>query len=79
MNALCISRRWFQLKRAEIKNADAKLNAYPVVITSYEIVIRDRKWLQNFPWKYVVVDEGHRIKNLNCRLIKELKLYRAVL
>lgn len=29
------------------------------------------------PWKYIVVDEGHRLKNLNCRLIKELKMYQS--
>ena len=28
-------------------------------------------------WKYLIVDEGHRIKNLNCRLIKELKQYQT--
>lgn len=29
---------------------------------------------QRFQWKYLIVDEGHRIKNLNCRLVRELKL-----
>lgn len=23
--------------------------------------------------KYIVVDEGHRLKNFNCRLVRELK------
>jgi len=27
------------------------------------------------PWRYIVVDEGHRLKNMHCRLIRELKLY----
>eukprot|EP00729_Bicosta_minor_P017647 gene17647-27898_t len=31
--------------------------------------------LRKVPWKYIVVDEGHRIKNMNCRLIRELKTY----
>lgn len=48
---------------------------FPIIVTSYEIVINDRKYLQKYNWKYIVVDEGHRIKNLNCRLIKELKSY----
>ncbi len=30
-----------------------------------------------FSWTYLVVDEGHRIKNMNCRLIKELKSYNS--
>ncbi|TKY89046.1 hypothetical protein EX895_001577 [Sporisorium graminicola] len=50
---------------------------FPVVVTSYELIIRDRKWLANYPWKFIVVDEGHRLKNLNCRLIRELKTYRS--
>ena len=50
---------------------------FPIVVTSYELVIRDRKWLANYPWKFIVVDEGHRLKNLNCRLIRELKTYRS--
>lgn len=33
--------------------------------------------LKHVHWKYIVVDEGHRIKNMNCRLIKELKSYNS--
>ena len=42
----------------------------PVVVTSYEICMRDQQYLMNRSWKFLVVDEGHRIKNLNCKLIK---------
>ncbi|KAI9318639.1 SNF2 family N-terminal domain-containing protein [Dichotomocladium elegans] len=48
---------------------------FPIIVTSYEIVMNDRKHLQRYNWKYIVVDEGHRLKNLNCKLIKELKSY----
>jgi len=47
---------------------------FPVMITSYEIVIRDAKELKKIPWKFVIIDEGHRLKNMNCRLIRELKM-----
>ena len=46
---------------------------YPVMITSYEICIIDRRHLEKFKWQYLVVDEGQRVKNRNCRLIRELK------
>ena len=46
--------------------------SYPVIITSYEIAMRDQRFLQNKPWKYLIVDEGHRIKNLNCKLIRSI-------
>ena len=61
-------------KRKEIKFLPEK-GCFPVVVTSYEIVMNDRKYLHDLMWKYIVVDEGHRIKNLNCRLIRELKSY----
>lgn len=44
-----------------------------MVVTSYEIVIADVKHLQRYPWKYIVVDEGHRLKNFNCKLLRELR------
>nr|XP_014337493.1 PREDICTED: lymphoid-specific helicase isoform X3 [Bos mutus] len=31
----------------------------------------------NCYWKYLIVDEGHRIKNMKCRLIRELKRFNA--
>ena len=46
---------------------------FPVIVTSYEIAIADIKYLQKLHWKYVVVDEGHRLKNMNCKLIRQLK------
>ncbi|KAJ2995542.1 hypothetical protein HDV02_000659 [Globomyces sp. JEL0801] len=47
----------------------------PIIITSYEMCMNDRKHLDKLSWKYIVVDEGHRLKNLDCKLIKELKKY----
>jgi ATP-dependent DNA helicase len=46
---------------------------FPVFVTSYEIAIADIKFLQKLHWKYVVVDEGHRLKNMNCKLIRQLR------
>ncbi|KAL8963913.1 MAG: hypothetical protein Q9183_004852, partial [Haloplaca sp. 2 TL-2023] len=43
-----------QLRRKELKgNSQDKL--FPIVCTSYEICMRDRKYLANYPWKYIVV------------------------
>jgi len=53
------------------------ISMHPIVITSYEIVMNDRKYLSKFSWKYIIVDEGHRIKNLNCKLVQELKSYQS--
>ena len=45
----------------------------PVVIVSYDIVIRDFKYLNKLVWKYLVVDEAHRLKNFECKLICMLR------
>jgi ATP-dependent DNA helicase len=45
----------------------------PVIVTSYDIAINDRKYLQKYKWKYLVVDEAHRLKNFECKLIIELR------
>ena len=46
---------------------------FPVVLTTYEIVMRDRPYLEQYRWGFIVVDEGHRLKNFECRLMRELK------
>ncbi|KAL9637678.1 MAG: hypothetical protein Q9164_002052 [Protoblastenia rupestris] len=63
-----------QIRRQQLKG-DAKGAKFPVVCTSYEICMRDKKYLANYPWKFIVVDEGHRLKNFNCKLVRELKQY----
>lgn len=50
-------------------------NKFPIVLTTYEMIIRDRSHLARYDWGYIVVDEGHRLKNLDCRLMKEIKRY----
>ncbi|XP_050702460.1 lymphocyte-specific helicase-like [Eriocheir sinensis] len=47
----------------------------PVVVTSYEVAIRDTRVLQQYTWRYVCVDEGHRLKNHKCRLTKSLNSF----
>ena len=47
-----------------------------MVVTSFEIAMRDVSYFQRpgrwQRWKYLAVDEGHRLKNKDCRLIREL-------
>ncbi|KAG2002418.1 SNF2-family ATP dependent chromatin remodeling factor snf21 [Coprinopsis cinerea AmutBmut pab1-1] len=51
------------------------LSSFPVVVTTYDIIMRDRVHLSRYQWGYIVVDEGHRLKNLNCKLMTEIKKY----
>lgn len=51
--------------------------AFPCVVSTYEIVMADIKALARYNWKYVVVDEGHRLKNFECKLIRDLRMLPA--
>lgn len=52
-------------------------NTFPVVLTTYEMVIKDRAFLGAYSWGYIVVDEGHRLKNFDSRLMREIKQYES--
>lgn len=49
----------------------------PIIVTSYEIAIRDRPFLNAFKWKYLIVDEGHRLKNMDSKLLRDLKSFNS--
>ncbi|RMD41265.1 hypothetical protein DV735_g3879, partial [Chaetothyriales sp. CBS 134920] len=65
------------LRKKRMKMKDQGAFEFPVVVTSYEICMNDRKFLAGYQWRYIIVDEGHRLKNMNCRLIKELMTYNS--
>ncbi|KAJ5351467.1 Helicase C-terminal [Penicillium brevicompactum] len=65
------------LRKKHMKMKNQGNMDFPVVCTSYEITMNDRKFLGQYQWRYIVVDEGHRLKNMNCRLIKELLTYNS--
>ncbi|XP_003747940.1 chromatin-remodeling complex ATPase chain Iswi [Galendromus occidentalis] len=49
---------------------------WDVLITSYEMVIREKGVLKKFNWRYLVIDEAHRIKNEKSKLseiVREFK------
>ena len=65
-----------ELRSKKIAEKKGKIKP-AVVLTTYEISMNDKKHLQKIDWKYIVVDEGHRLKNLNCKLIRDLKEYKT--
>lgn len=36
---------------------------WDVCVTSYEMVIKEKSVFKKFNWRYLVIDEAHRIKN----------------
>ncbi|XP_043267745.1 lymphocyte-specific helicase-like [Venturia canescens] len=51
---------------------------YPILITTYEYPIRERLFMSKFKWRYIVVDEGQRIKNHKCLLVRSLECLKSM-
>lgn len=54
-----------------------------VLITTFEMVVADCEFLRRFNWRIAVIDEAHRLKNRNCKLLtsglQSLKMEHRVL
>ncbi|KAF6833847.1 snf2 family helicase atpase [Colletotrichum plurivorum] len=55
-----------------IKNGQPS-KKFPVVCTSYEMVLRDKAVLGKYKWAFIIIDEGHRMKNFDSKLFQELE------
>ena len=31
---------------------------FPIIVTSYEIIMNDRQYLSRIRWKFIIIDEG---------------------
>uniref|UniRef100_A0A670JPR4 Chromodomain helicase DNA binding protein 6 n=1 Tax=Podarcis muralis TaxID=64176 RepID=A0A670JPR4_PODMU len=47
---------------------------FHVVITTFEMILADCPELKKIQWRCVIIDEAHRLKNRNCKLLEGLKL-----
>uniref|UniRef100_A0A674E9X6 Chromodomain helicase DNA binding protein 7 n=1 Tax=Salmo trutta TaxID=8032 RepID=A0A674E9X6_SALTR len=47
---------------------------FHAVITTFEMILTDCPELRSVPWRCVVIDEAHRLKNRNCKLLEGLKM-----
>ncbi|KOX75547.1 ATP-dependent helicase brm [Melipona quadrifasciata] len=50
----------------------AKFN---ILLTTYEYIIKDKAILARLQWKYMIIDEGHRMKNHHCKLTQVLNTH----
>lgn len=48
---------------------------FNVLLTTYEYVIKDKSVLAKIHWKYMIIDEGHRMKNHHCKLTQTLNTH----
>lgn len=45
---------------------------FNVLVTHYDLIMRDKAFLKKIRWHYMIVDEGHRLKNHDCMLSRTL-------
>ena len=50
-----------------------KVVKFHALITTYEVLLSDVPLFCQFRWRSVIIDEAHRLKNKNCKLIEGLK------
>jgi len=51
---------------------------FHVLITTYETIISDLEQLRKVDWRVAVIDEAHRLKNRNCKLLQGLSCFDVV-
>lgn len=52
-----------------------KKGAFNVLLTTYDYVMREKAVLGKIRWKYMIIDEGHRMKNHSCKLTLTLNAF----
>mmetsp|Transcript_72056 Transcript_72056/g.116866 ORF Transcript_72056/g.116866 Transcript_72056/m.116866 type:complete len:1020 (+) Transcript_72056:69-3128(+) len=69
-------------EREEQLRTHVQIGKFDVVLTSFEIVCREKTHFKKFAWRYFVIDEAHRIKNENSQLsvvVREMKTHSRLL
>ncbi|XP_025084956.1 SWI/SNF-related matrix-associated actin-dependent regulator of chromatin subfamily A member 5-like isoform X2 [Pomacea canaliculata] len=80
--------RWVPTMRAVCLTGDAAERAnfirdvlmpgeWDVCITSYEMCIREKTVFKKFNWRYIVIDEAHRIKNEKSKLSEIVREFKS--
>ena len=59
--------------RTETGKLIRDITKFNVLITTFEMIVTDYQDLKNFTWRACVIDEAHRLKNRNCKLLEGLR------
>ncbi|TID21205.1 hypothetical protein CANINC_003485 [Pichia inconspicua] len=66
-----------QETRNKIIKESIQTKKFDVLISSYEIVIREKAALRKIDWQYIVVDEAHRLKNEDSLLSQIIRMFHS--
>uniref|UniRef100_A0A453DY63 Chromatin-remodeling complex ATPase n=1 Tax=Aegilops tauschii subsp. strangulata TaxID=200361 RepID=A0A453DY63_AEGTS len=62
-------------ERNHIREKLLQPGKFDVCVTSFEMAIKEKNALKRFSWRYIIIDEAHRIKNENSLLSKTMRLF----
>uniref|UniRef100_A0ACD5VMJ6 Uncharacterized protein n=1 Tax=Avena sativa TaxID=4498 RepID=A0ACD5VMJ6_AVESA len=62
-------------ERNHIREKLLQPGKFDVCVTSFEMAIKEKTALRRFSWRYIIIDEAHRIKNENSLLSKTMRLF----
>ncbi|KAM0562348.1 hypothetical protein ACHAPJ_002037 [Fusarium lateritium] len=65
----------FRMSMMKHLKAGRPTTKFPVVCTSYEMVLRDQHNLSRINWEFIIIDEGHRMKNAEAKLFQQLRQF----
>jgi len=63
---------WFVWWQAALIRDVILPGEWDICVTSYEMVIKEKSVFKKFNWRYLVIDEAHRIKNENSKVLPTL-------
>jgi SNF2 family DNA or RNA helicase len=58
--------------RRQIFKDEVEPGNFNVLLTTYEYIMKDRSHLKRLYWQYIIVDEGHRMKNAESKFAQTL-------
>jgi SWI/SNF-related matrix-associated actin-dependent regulator of chromatin subfamily A member 5 len=62
-------------ERRHIREELLVAGKFDICVTSFEMAIKEKTTLRRFSWRYIIIDEAHRIKNENSLLSKTMRLF----
>jgi SWI/SNF-related matrix-associated actin-dependent regulator of chromatin subfamily A member 5 len=66
------------VKKSSMLDSDVEGGNYDLIVTTYETYLSEASWFKRaFVWKYLVLDEGHKIKNHKSDISKALQGLKA--
>eukprot|EP00123_Amoebidium_parasiticum_P017207 comp23754_c0_seq2/m.41063 comp23754_c0_seq2/g.41063 ORF comp23754_c0_seq2/g.41063 comp23754_c0_seq2/m.41063 type:complete len:1012 (-) comp23754_c0_seq2:256-3291(-) len=75
LKAICIHGN--KDERAQQIQEDLLGGEWNICATSYEVCIIEKAALKKFSWKYIVIDEAHRIKNEHSKLSETVREFKS--